>query len=124
MTSRSSSPFPVIPNIQAQSSNTRAADTTNWQDFTATWYTPSQGTGSGLITASGAPVASDVIAVDPTVIPLGSRVEVQFPNDHIEIKRALDTGGAIKGNHIDVFCWSNNEAIQNGREQVKVHILG
>ncbi len=50
-------------------------------------------------TATGMPVGRGVIAVDPRVIPLGSRVHVSGYGDAI----AADTGGAIKGNRIDVW---------------------
>ena len=60
-----------------------------------------------------------VIAVDPNVIPLGSRVWVEGYGEAI----AGDTGGAIKGNKIDVFIPTRNEALQWGRKQVRLKIL-
>ncbi|MFC7684821.1 3D domain-containing protein [Ureibacillus sp. GCM10028918] len=60
-----------------------------------------------------------VIAVDPNIIPLGSRVWVEGYGEAI----AGDTGGAIKGNKIDVFIPTRNEALQWGRKQVKLKIL-
>ena len=60
-----------------------------------------------------------VIAVDPRVIPLGTRVWVEGYGEAI----AGDTGGAIKGNKIDVFIPSYDNAIQWGRKQVKLIIL-
>lgn len=60
-----------------------------------------------------------VIAVDPSVIPLGTKVHVQGYG----YATASDTGGAIKGNKIDVFIPNHNEAIQWGRKQVKVTII-
>jgi 3D (Asp-Asp-Asp) domain-containing protein/peptidoglycan hydrolase CwlO-like protein len=53
----------------------------------------------GGTTATGMPVGRGVIAVDPSVIPLGSRVHVSGYGDAI----AADTGGAIRGNKIDVW---------------------
>ena len=50
----------------------------------------------GGTTATGMPVGRGVIAVDPGVIPLGSRVHVSGYGDAI----AADTGGAIQGNRI------------------------
>lgn len=60
-----------------------------------------------------------VIAVDPSVIPLGSRVWVEGYGEAI----AGDTGGAIKGNKIDVFVKSTSAARQWGRRTVTVKIL-
>ncbi|MFF3024520.1 LysM peptidoglycan-binding domain-containing protein [Gottfriedia sp. NPDC057948] len=60
-----------------------------------------------------------VISVDPSVIPLGSKVNVEGYGVAI----AGDTGGAIKGNRIDVFIPNKQDAINFGRKQVKVTIL-
>ncbi len=60
-----------------------------------------------------------VISVDPSVIPLGSKVYVEGYGEAI----AGDTGGAIKGNKIDVFIPSKEDAINFGVKQVKVTIL-
>jgi 3D (Asp-Asp-Asp) domain-containing protein/LysM repeat protein len=60
-----------------------------------------------------------VIAVDPSVIPLGSKVYVEGYGEAI----AGDTGGAIKGNRIDVFLPSKQDAINFGRKQLTVTIL-
>lgn len=60
-----------------------------------------------------------VIAVDPKVIPLGTQVWVEGYGYAI----AGDTGGAIKGNKIDVFIPSHDEAMQWGVKKVKIKIL-
>ncbi|WP_432357987.1 3D domain-containing protein [Sporosarcina sp. UB5] len=60
-----------------------------------------------------------VIAVDPDVIPLGTKVYVEGYGYAI----AGDTGGAIKGNKIDVFFPSKSDAYKWGRKQVKIKIL-
>ncbi len=62
---------------------------------------------------------SKVIAVDPSIIPLGSKVYVEGYG----YATAEDTGGAIKGNRIDVFVPEQNDALQWGRKQVKVTII-
>lgn len=94
-----------------------------WMSFTATWYTPSGGEGNGLTTRSGLPVSTKIIATDPSIIPLGSIVEIQYPDGHTEIRIAADTGGAIHGNIIDVFTWSESTAIHNGRQHVKLRVI-
>lgn len=60
-----------------------------------------------------------VIAVDPSVIPLGSRVWVEGYGEAI----AGDIGGAIKGNIIDVFLEHQQEALNWGRRTVKIKVL-
>lgn len=60
-----------------------------------------------------------VIAVDPSVIPLGSRVWVEGYGEAI----AGDTGGAIKGNKIDVFISGQDSAMAWGVKTVKVKVL-
>ncbi|SFJ88929.1 MULTISPECIES: 3D domain-containing protein [unclassified Bacillus (in: firmicutes)] len=60
-----------------------------------------------------------LIAVDPRVIPLGSRVWVQNYGEAI----AADTGGAIKGYRIDVFVPDKGASSSWGRRQVRVIIL-
>ncbi len=60
-----------------------------------------------------------VIAVDPSVIPLGSRVWVEGYGEAI----AGDTGGAIKGNIIDLFMENKQDALNWGRQTVDIKIL-
>jgi 3D (Asp-Asp-Asp) domain-containing protein len=62
---------------------------------------------------------SKVIAVDPSVIPLGSKVWVQGYGYAI----AGDTGGAINGNRIDVFIPNHSKAVAWGRKTVKVKVF-
>jgi uncharacterized protein YabE (DUF348 family)/3D (Asp-Asp-Asp) domain-containing protein len=60
-----------------------------------------------------------VVAVDPRVIPLGTRMYVEGYGFGL----AADTGGVIKGKIIDVFMDTRQEALQWGRRQVRVYIL-
>ncbi|MDQ0430862.1 uncharacterized protein YabE (DUF348 family)/3D (Asp-Asp-Asp) domain-containing protein [Planomicrobium stackebrandtii] len=100
------------------------AEPTGGKEFyvSATAYTASC-TGCSGITATGINLHTNpglkVIAVDPSVIPLGSKVWVEGYGNAI----AGDTGGAIKGNKIDLFMASQSDAISFGRKQVKVRIL-
>ncbi len=71
------------------------------------------------ITASGARVRPGIVAVDPRVIPLGTKLYVEGYGYSI----AADTGGAIKGNKIDLFFESVSEARQFGRRNIKVYVL-
>jgi 3D (Asp-Asp-Asp) domain-containing protein/LysM repeat protein len=60
-----------------------------------------------------------VISVDPSIIPLGSKVYVEGYGEAI----AGDTGGAIKGNRIDVFMPTEQAALNFGKKTLKVTIL-
>ncbi|KGR79081.1 3D domain-containing protein [Ureibacillus manganicus] len=88
----------------------------------ATAYTATCEGCSG-ITATGINLKENpnvkVISVDPSIIPLGSKVYVEGYGEAI----AGDTGGAIKGNRIDVFVPSQQDAINFGVKQLKVKIL-
>ena len=59
------------------------------------------------------------VAVDPNVIPLGTKLYIEGYGYAI----AADTGGAIKGNKIDLYMNSNSECINFGRQNVTVHIV-
>ncbi|MGG0245978.1 cell wall-binding protein EntB [Bacillus mycoides] len=93
----------------------------------ATAYTadPSEnGTyGGRVLTAMGHDLTANpnmrIIAVDPKVIPLGSKVWVEGYGEAI----AGDTGSAIKGNRIDVLMGSKSKAMNWGRQTVKVKVL-
>lgn len=84
----------------------------------ATAYTPFDDGQSG-ITYTGIPARRGIVAVDPRVIPLGTRVYVMGYGPAV----AADTGGAIKGAKIDLCIEDYNEAIRFGRRKVEVYIL-
>lgn len=87
-------------------------------DMEASAYLPTDGGGSG-ITATGMAARQGVVAVDPSVIPLGSRLYI--PGYGLAI--AADTGGAIVGNTIDLCMESYGDAMNFGRRNIKVYIL-
>ena len=80
---------------------------------------------AGGSTATGIPAQWGVIAVDPRVIPLGTRVYVESADGKYIYGEAIaaDTGGAIKGNIIDICVNSRAEAYRFGRRTVNVYIL-
>lgn len=87
----------------------------------ATAYDPS----AGSKTAMGTRARVGAVAVDPKVIPLGSKLYIEsmdgFPT--YGYATAEDTGGAIKGNRIDLFYSTNSQALKFGRRNVKVYVL-
>jgi 3D (Asp-Asp-Asp) domain-containing protein len=84
----------------------------------ATAYLPTDGSGSG-ITATGIPARRGVVAVDPGVIPLGSRVYI--PGYGVAI--AADTGGAIRGQKVDLCMETYGECMNFGRRNIEVYVL-
>jgi len=73
-------------------------------------------------TASGRMVSRGLIAADPSVLPLGSRVRLEHPGYSGEYLVA-DTGGAIRGRRIDIWTPSSSEAMRFGRRTVKLTVL-
>ncbi len=99
------------------------------ETFETTAYTTNpENNGSRLyngraLTASGYDVTNTItyegrriVAVDPSVVPLGTKVHVDGFGDAI----ALDTGGAIRGKIMDLLVGSKQEALEWGRRQVTV----
>lgn len=85
----------------------------------ATAYSPTDPGVDGT-TSVGAPLKKGVIAVDPDVIPYYTKVYIPGYG----FARALDTGGDIQGNRIDLAMDSRSEALNYGRRNVKIYILG
>ncbi len=85
----------------------------------ATGYAPFGGPGINDVTATGARARRGIVAVDPRVIPLGTRLYVEGYGYGV----AADTGGAIKGNRIDLCFDTVGEALTWGRRTVTVTIL-
>jgi 3D (Asp-Asp-Asp) domain-containing protein len=73
-------------------------------------------------TASGRMVGRGLIAADPSVLPLGSRVRLEHPGYSGEYVVA-DTGGKIRGRRIDIWTPSSGEAMRFGRRTVKLTVL-
>ncbi len=74
---------------------------------------------SGYRTATGRNPAVGMVAVDPRVIPLGSRLYIEGYGYAV----AADTGGAIKGNTVDLFMEQYSQCVHWGRRSVKVYVL-
>lgn len=87
-------------------------------DMVATGYSPYEGSGSGRC-ATGMRAGYGVVAVDPRVVPLGSRLYIEGYGYAI----AGDTGGAIHGDRIDLGMNSYRQANRVGRRVVHVYVL-
>ena len=85
------------------------------------------GNGDGL-TATGTSITpGTTIAVDPRVIPLGTKVYIEFENASSKCLNgyyiAQDTGGAIKGYRVDVLVSYHSEAYKYGVGKCKIYIV-
>lgn len=90
-------------------------------EYTITYYCPCMqccGKTDG-ITATGTLATEDrTVAVDPKVIPLGSEMVIEGKSYIAE-----DVGGAIKGQKIDIYVNSHQEALNRGRQRAEVHLV-
>ncbi|MCY9052480.1 3D domain-containing protein [Bacillus spizizenii] len=101
-----------------------------WKPFEASAYTARCPEGCSGITATGLDVTGTIchagkriIAVDPSVIALGSSVEIKQADGTTFEAAALDTGGAIKGAKIDVLVADEADAVQFGRQSVQIRVI-
>jgi len=67
-------------------------------------------------TSTGLPVGRGVVAVDPTVIPLGTRVSIPGYGEGV----AADTGSGVQGNAIDIWFPTMADAFAWGRRTVTI----
>jgi len=110
-------PEPVAEVYQAQT-----IDGYEYSDaisMVSTAYTPYDA-GCGSRTSTGAIAQKGVVAIDPRVIPYGTKLYI--PGYGVAV--AADCGGAIKGNRIDLCYSSLNEAYSWGRRNVTVYVIG
>ena len=87
-------------------------------DVIATAY----GYSAGSVTATGKKVAKGMMAVDPKVIPYGTRCYVTGSYGDMGVLVAEDCGG-FKGNRIDIFLGDDYSCIQFGRRSMRVYVL-
>ncbi|KIL76397.1 LysM peptidoglycan-binding and 3D domain-containing protein [Bacillus badius] len=113
---------PAAPAPAQQEQPAQQAPQGKTLSVTATAYT-AECSGCSGVTATGINLNADrnakVIAVDPNVIPLGSKVYVEGYGTAV----AGDTGGAIKGNRIDLHVPTESQARDWGRRTVNITIL-
>ena len=121
---KSEATTPVTPATEATETTQAAAASSNQGGYyltvEATAYSYNEA-GLSNYTADGTNLVSEpnVIAVDPSVIPLGSYVEIPGYG----IYRAADTGGAIYGNRIDVHLVNLNDVYNFGRRTITIRVL-
>lgn len=74
-------------------------------------------------TATGGAVRRGIVAADPRVLPLGSRIQIDA-GSYSGTYTVADTGGAVKGRILDIWVSSCSEAIRFGRKSITVSKLG
>lgn len=90
-------------------------------EFTVTHYCPCAkccGKSDGITYTGTQATEGRTIAVDPNVIPLGSEIIIEG-----QAYIAEDVGGAIKGNKLDIFVDSHQEAINRGKIKREVKLM-
>jgi len=73
-------------------------------------------------TASGKPVARGLIAADPRVLPIGTRVRIEageFSGEYV----VADTGGMVKGRRVDIWTPTSREAMRFGKRAIRLTVL-
>ncbi|MCX2773114.1 3D domain-containing protein [Bacillus sp. H2FL2] len=126
----------VKDEVKAQSNEKREKpshkheEPSGWQTFEASAYTAYCAEGCTGTTATGLDVSHTIyhagkriIAVDPSVIALGSTVEVRQADGTTFEAEAQDVGGAIKGAKLDVLVANEADAVQFGRQSVQVRVI-
>lgn len=110
---------PIDSNVVIEEKNNNSNDN-DYIIMQATAYTRSreEGTHRG-ITRCGTQVSRGTVAVDPRMIPLGTKLYIEGYGE----ATALDTGGDIKHDRIDLYMESKEEAFKFGRKNVKVYII-
>jgi 3D (Asp-Asp-Asp) domain-containing protein len=109
-------PPPAVPPPQVPATQAPARPDTPLL-FTATAYC------TGSITASGIPVSKGIVAADPAVLPLGTRIRITRAAPYNGTYWVLDTGGAIRKRRLDVYIPDCAAARQFGRRSVHVTVI-
>ena len=107
---------PLVEKTPEQQSSSRA-DVDVSIPFTATAYALEG------ITASGTRARRGIVAADPRVLPLGSKIRVTGAGSYSGDYLVEDTGSAVKAHIIDIKVTSVAEAIKFGRRSVRVEVL-
>ncbi len=89
-------------------------------EATAYTYVPGKTT---MTTATGETLRKGIVAVDPKVIPMHTKMFIASDTVEYGLGQAEDTGGVIKGNIVDLAYMSYDECIQFGRRNMRVYFL-
>lgn len=106
-----------------QSGRVLTMETTFYTAFCPTGCVGRTATGLDVSNTIYTPEGLRVVAVDPNTIPLYSIVQVFMSDGTSFTAQAMDTGGDIKFNRLDILVSTRKEAYQLGRQQVTVKIL-
>lgn len=90
-----------------------------WEMVATAYYSGGGGLNGNGITAIGLRVRKGIVAVDPRVIPLGTKLYIPGYGEAL----AADTGGWIKGNRIDLAFESLEECYRFGRRKIRVYLV-
>ncbi|HEY2015548.1 MAG TPA: 3D domain-containing protein [Bryobacteraceae bacterium] len=93
------------------------AEASRYLPFEATAYCQSGITKSGTLTHSG------IVAADPRVLPLGTRIRVENAGKYSGEYVVKDTGSKVIGRHIDLYIPHRRLAILFGRKKVLVSVV-
>ena len=77
----------------------------------------------GKPTAAGTVAHQGIVAADPAVLPLGSRIRISGAGRYNGLYTVTDTGGHIRGRRIDIFIASAAAARRFGRKMVTVQLV-
>jgi 3D (Asp-Asp-Asp) domain-containing protein len=78
----------------------------------------------GHTTASGVGVRTGIAAADPTLLPVGTVLNIAVGDDRYNgIYTVMDTGPKVQGRILDLYLWSCHEALKFGRRDVQVTVL-
>ena len=85
--------------------------------YTATAYSQSG------ITASGVVTARHIVAADPDVLPIGSRIKIKHAGRYSGEYVVADTGRKIEGRRLDIYMPNTEKCLKFGKKQVKVRVI-
>lgn len=110
-------PAAVDVTAEADAPTSGASDFASKRRFTATAYTIEGETAAGTQTRHG------IVAADPDILPLGSRIRVHDAGRYSGEYTVEDTGRRVNGHQIDIYIADARAAKEFGRQSVQVEVL-